>query len=124
MFCNYNLYTLLCGLKEPLVVGQVCSPAAAGDAEAAGAASFCNMDNDCISSNAQMLLSGSGWERNVGKADPGKSSHDTEGAEMGTQAIMARLVSKEANNSVAFTTTRPEEGRAFSAYGSSCSRTT
>jgi hypothetical protein len=36
-----------------------------------------------------MLLSGSGWERNVGKADPAKPSHDREGAETGTQAIMA-----------------------------------
>jgi hypothetical protein len=44
-----------------------------------------------------MLLSGSGWERNVGKADPAKPSHDREGAETGTQAIMA---STEANHSV------------------------
>ena len=57
------------------------------------------MDNDYISSHAQMLLSGLVLvgKGMLGKADPAKPSHNREGAEIGTHAIMA---STEANHSV------------------------
>ena len=57
------------------------------------------MDNDYISSHAQMLRSGLVLvgKGMLGKADPAKPSHNREGAEIGTHAIMA---STEANHSV------------------------